>query len=135
MRPPNPAARRWVRSTVRPISALSTLHIQLTVRACPGPTQAPYHAQAPVPGKDIKVPPAPQAQAVVPTTPGAGPSVPHMGPTPVYHYVNPATHEHVASLLPPNHPQMVCLQEGRHLRETRYGILGASARSSFALIL
>lgn len=126
MRPPSLAARRWVRSTVRPIPALFALHTQLTLRARPGPAPAAYNAQPPVPGKDIKVP-APQAQAVVPTTPGAGTSaVPSMGPTPVYHYVNPATHEHVASLLPPNHPQMVCLQEGRHLRETRYGILGAS---------
>lgn len=70
------------------------------------------------------MPPVPQTYAPV-VSPGAGPSIPSMGPTPVYHYVNPTTQEHVASLLPPNHPQMVCLQEGRHDRETRYGVLGA----------
>jgi hypothetical protein len=77
------------------------------------------------PGKDIKVPPAPSAP-MVPTTAtspgGAGPS----SPTHVYHYVNAATGDHVASLLPPDHPQMRCLQEGRHVTQTRYGVLGQS---------
>ncbi|KZT21408.1 hypothetical protein NEOLEDRAFT_758050 [Neolentinus lepideus HHB14362 ss-1] len=46
---------------------------------------------------------------------------------PVYHYVNPGTGEHIASLLPPDHPEMVCLQEGKHIAETRYGLLGVLA--------
>lgn len=58
---------------------------------------------------------------------GAGPS---MGPTPVYHYIHPITGDRVVSLLPPNDPKMVCLQEGVHVRETRYGILGASLPNS-----
>lgn len=42
----------------------------------------------------------------------------------VYHYQNPNTGEHLASLLPPDHPEMVCLQEGGHVNETKFGILG-----------
>ena len=41
----------------------------------------------------------------------------------VYHYVNPRTNEHVTSLLPPDHPEMICLQGG-HLTETKFGLLG-----------
>jgi hypothetical protein len=44
----------------------------------------------------------------------------------VHHYVNPLTGEHVVSVLPPNHPEMVCLQEGRHIKRTRFGLLGMS---------
>jgi hypothetical protein len=47
--------------------------------------------------------------------------------TTVHHYVNPATGEHIASLLPPDHPQMRCLQEGTHVPETHYGVLGVLA--------
>lgn len=43
----------------------------------------------------------------------------------VYYYQDPRTGQRVASLLPPDHPQMVCLQAGEHVRETRYGFLGA----------
>ena len=42
----------------------------------------------------------------------------------VYYYQNPRTGERIASLLPPDHPQMVCLQTGAHVPETRYGCLG-----------
>jgi hypothetical protein len=52
------------------------------------------------------------------------PTGPMMPATPVYNYVNPNTGDHVASLLPPNHPAMVCLQEGRHINQAHYGILG-----------
>ncbi|KAG2043329.1 hypothetical protein BDR03DRAFT_941113 [Suillus americanus] len=45
----------------------------------------------------------------------------------VYHYQNPLTGEHIASLLPPNHPEMICLQEGQHVNETKFGILGILA--------
>ncbi|THU85710.1 hypothetical protein K435DRAFT_822345 [Dendrothele bispora CBS 962.96] len=59
----------------------------------------------------------------------AGPSyvpVGHGSPT-VYHYINPITQEHVASLLPPDHPEMICLQSGQHVRETNFGVLGILA--------
>ncbi|EKM74938.1 hypothetical protein AGABI1DRAFT_47176 [Agaricus bisporus var. burnettii JB137-S8] len=61
----------------------------------------------------------------------AGPSYipqqhPSFSPT-VYHYVNPTTGEHVTSLLPPDHPEMVCLQQGQHVKETRYGLIGVLA--------
>jgi len=42
----------------------------------------------------------------------------------VYHYQNPNTGEQLASLLPPDHPEMICIQEGGHLNETKFGILG-----------
>jgi hypothetical protein len=45
--------------------------------------------------------------------------------TTVYYYQDPHTGQRVASLLPPDHPQMVCLQAGEHVPETRYGFLGA----------
>ncbi|KAH9969274.1 hypothetical protein BGW80DRAFT_638035 [Lactifluus volemus] len=45
----------------------------------------------------------------------------------VYYYEDPRTGQRVASLLPPDHPQMVCLQAGEHVPETRYGCLGVLA--------
>ncbi|KAF9467450.1 hypothetical protein BDZ94DRAFT_1185987 [Collybia nuda] len=45
----------------------------------------------------------------------------------VYHYTHPATQEHVVSLLPPDHPEMICLQAGAHVPHTNYGILGILA--------
>jgi len=85
-------------------------------------------------GTDVKFKVAPPTSAAL-YSPGAGPSSPHMGvalapampATPVYHYVHPVTHEHVASLLPPDHPEMVCLQEGRHIAKSQFGILGILA--------
>ncbi|CAL1706875.1 unnamed protein product [Somion occarium] len=89
-------------------------------------SSGPYVLESTAQAKDVKVPVPPQYAP--PPSPG-GPSRPplHMPPTRVYNYVNPNTHEHVASLLPPDHPQMVCLQEGRHVRETRFGLLGILA--------
>jgi len=55
---------------------------------------------------------------------GPGPS---MSPTMVYHYTNPITSEHIVSLLPPDHPEMVCLQAGEHVPESKFGILGIIA--------
>ena len=43
----------------------------------------------------------------------------------VYYYQDPRTGQRVASLLPPDHPKMVCLQSGTHVPDTRYGCLGA----------
>lgn len=42
----------------------------------------------------------------------------------IYHYTNPTTQQQVASLLPPDHPEMICLQAGAHVPHARYGILG-----------
>lgn len=59
-------------------------------------------------------------------TPAQGPSpqVPSMPATTVYNYVNPITQEQIVSLLPPDHPQMICLQQGGHVPRTHYGVLG-----------
>jgi len=62
----------------------------------------------------------------------AGPSVPRSGipsmpQTRVYHYVNPANGNHFTSLLPPDHPEMVCLQQGSHVKETKFGWVGIIA--------
>lgn len=47
------------------------------------------------------------------------------GPSPVlYHYRNPLTQDTVVSLLPPDHPEMICLQSGEHITQTKFGILG-----------
>ncbi|ETW80981.1 hypothetical protein HETIRDRAFT_62039 [Heterobasidion irregulare TC 32-1] len=78
---------------------------------------------------DVKLPlpvglPGPHPPMAYEAVLGAGPS---MGPTSVYHYIHPITGDRVISLLPPNDPKMVCLQEGVHVRETRYGILGVLA--------
>ncbi|KAF9007744.1 hypothetical protein BDZ89DRAFT_965518 [Hymenopellis radicata] len=49
------------------------------------------------------------------------------GQTPiVYRYVHPETGEQIASLLPPSHPEMMCLQSG-HVPHTSYGVLGILA--------
>lgn len=73
-------------------------------------------------------------QSNQPSTPNnvaAGPSVPTSGipcmpQTRVYHYVNPSNGNHVTSLLPPDHPEMVCLQQGSHVEETKFGFFGES---------
>ena len=60
----------------------------------------------------------------------AGPTQPTYGAIAseaiVYNYQDPRTGLTFASLLPPDHPQMVCLQAGQHVPESRYGFLGAS---------
>jgi len=45
----------------------------------------------------------------------------------VYNYINPVSGERVVSLLPPNHPEMICLQSGSHVPHTRFGLLGILA--------
>ena len=42
----------------------------------------------------------------------------------VYHYVSPQTGHQLTSTLPPDHPEMICLQEGGHITHTKFGILG-----------
>ncbi|KAG1871209.1 hypothetical protein DFJ58DRAFT_762804 [Suillus subalutaceus] len=56
-----------------------------------------------------------------------GRTMPMMQQPIIHHYQNPLTGEHIASLLPPNHPEMICLQEGQHVNETKFGILGILA--------
>jgi hypothetical protein len=94
-------------------------HLRIAGKATPphspvkGQIDKPYALQQ-------GVPPPPHALQ-------AGPSyAPRHDPTSVHHYVNPLTGEHVVSVLPPNHPEMVCLQEGRHIKRTRFGLLGMS---------
>ncbi|KAI5121956.1 hypothetical protein M0805_002027 [Coniferiporia weirii] len=45
----------------------------------------------------------------------------------VHHYQHPVTGHIFSTVLPPDHPEMVCLQEGRHIRTSRFGILGILA--------
>jgi hypothetical protein len=44
----------------------------------------------------------------------------------VYHYVHPVTQQRITSLLPPDHPEMVCLQQG-HERHSSFGLVGILA--------
>ncbi|TFK25242.1 hypothetical protein FA15DRAFT_668780 [Coprinopsis marcescibilis] len=61
----------------------------------------------------------------------SGPSCntqPTFTPSPtVYYYTNPVTGERITSFLPPTHPEMICLQAGEHVPQTKYGILGILA--------
>jgi len=50
-----------------------------------------------------------------------------MHETTVYHYNNPLTGDHLASLLPPDHPEMICLQRGGHDTQTKFGLIGILA--------
>jgi len=69
--------------------------------------------------------PTPNNVAAGPSVPR--PAIPSMPQTRVYHYVNPANGNHITSLLPPDHPEMVCLQQGSHVEETKFGFLGIVA--------
>lgn len=78
-----------------------------------------------------------EAQQVYVNPQAAGPSytsqpIPTPAPT-VYNYVNPLNGEQIVSLLPPNHPEMVCLQAGGHVTETNYGILGKHSSAGAAI--
>ncbi len=79
------------------------------------------------PPKGDKAPPAPEPSPAYMMVPGPSSyhtQPVHDGQTPiVYRYVHPETGEQIASLLPPNHPEMMCLQSG-HVPHTSYGILG-----------
>ncbi|KIJ54361.1 hypothetical protein M422DRAFT_25284 [Sphaerobolus stellatus SS14] len=61
----------------------------------------------------------PTMQAGASYTPGAGPIM--------HHYINPNTGERIMTPLPPSHPEMICLQEGRHIKHTKFGLLGILA--------
>ncbi|KAI0266987.1 hypothetical protein BC834DRAFT_822840 [Gloeopeniophorella convolvens] len=58
---------------------------------------------------------------------GATTTADDLGATAVYYYQDPHTGHRVASLLPPDHPQMICLQAGTHVPASHYGILGVLA--------
>jgi len=84
----------------------------------------PFVAEGAAKADQVKVPiPPPPSHSPA----GPSPRIPSMPATTVYNYVNPATGEHIVSLLPPDHPQMVCLQQGGHVPSTRYGVLGILA--------
>jgi len=86
----------------------------------PHPTgKVPHGDKSDVRKHDAAPPPLPTLQA--------GPSYGPLHGTMVHHYVNPHTGEHVTSVLPPDHPEMRCLQEGRHIKRTRFGLLGVLA--------
>jgi len=58
----------------------------------------------------------------------AGPSSPYGSPpVMVFHYQHPLTGDVVTTALPPDHPEMICLQEGRHITHSKFGILGILA--------
>ncbi|KAL1704912.1 hypothetical protein EV121DRAFT_259127 [Schizophyllum commune] len=81
------------------------------------------------PPADVKHPEGPQAAPSVPFM-TAGPShIPHAGPAQpqVYYYMDPQTGNQIASLLPPDHPEMICLREGQHVTKTSFGLLGIIA--------
>ncbi|KAI9571161.1 hypothetical protein HD554DRAFT_2079034 [Boletus coccyginus] len=88
--------------------------------------------------KDNVRPPGPvdkQQQKVPVQQPPSTPPVVslHVAPVPVmpqptvYYYQSPVTGEQLATLSPPDHPEMLCLQRGGHEPRTKYGILGILA--------
>ncbi|OBZ67185.1 hypothetical protein A0H81_12781 [Grifola frondosa] len=85
-------------------------------------SSGPFVAQSAHKGQDVKVPAQSPGSAA-----GPPPQFPSMPSTTVYNYVNPVTHEHIVSLLPPDHPQMICLQQGGHVPHSHFGLLGILA--------
>lgn len=62
-----------------------------------------------------------------PVSPSPGPATPFAQPQ-MHYYENPMTGHVLASPLPPDHPEMQCLQAGGHVAgATRWGILGVLA--------
>ncbi|KAI0093037.1 hypothetical protein BDY19DRAFT_921678 [Irpex rosettiformis] len=87
----------------------------------------PYVPAGTTDAKDVKIPlESPETQN---DSPASGPpptNFPSMPATTVYNYRNPMTGDIVCSLLPPDHPQMICLQQG-HVLQTKFGMLGILA--------
>ncbi|KAI0358363.1 hypothetical protein OH77DRAFT_1587439 [Trametes cingulata] len=73
--------------------------------------------------QDVKVPPSDPYAAGQPPPPQTS----QVPATTVYNYINPNTGERIVSLLPPDHPQMICLQQGEHIAHSKFGILGILA--------
>lgn len=90
-----------------------------------GESKAGTVSKAPA-GIDSKSSP-PSSPKLQPSTPApsAGPSSPN-GVT-VYNYQNPHTGHVMTSLLPPDHPEMICLQQGQHITKSRFGLVGVLA--------
>ncbi|KAI0342175.1 hypothetical protein BDW22DRAFT_244847 [Trametopsis cervina] len=87
----------------------------------------PYIPSGTTDAKDVKVLPPQEPESTDAPHAGAPPyGYPSMPPTTVYNYMNPASGNIVCSLLPPDHPQMVCLQQG-HVPHSRFGLLGVLA--------
>ncbi|KAF9241878.1 hypothetical protein BU15DRAFT_73216 [Melanogaster broomeanus] len=97
------------------------------------------YVAAQVPAEDVQSPvpsdkqqPRPQVQqgpsiAPIMSVHGRPAPAPIMYQPTVYHYQNHVTGDHLASLLPPEHPEMLCLQQGGHIPQTKFGILGVLA--------
>ncbi|KAI0645648.1 hypothetical protein C8Q79DRAFT_965621 [Trametes meyenii] len=87
-------------------------------------TSGQYLPDGAAKAQDIKVPPPSD-----PYTAGQPMSLQaaQMPATVVYNYVSPTSGERIVSLLPPDHPQMVCLQQGGHVARSKFGILGILA--------
>ncbi|KIJ68101.1 hypothetical protein HYDPIDRAFT_148404 [Hydnomerulius pinastri MD-312] len=92
--------------------------------AAQGPSE---DAQVPVASGKQPKPPVPQGPPIPPMISVHGRPAPTMHQPTIYHYQNPLTGDHLASLLPPDHPEMMCLQQGGHISQTKFGILGVLA--------
>ncbi|KAH7108349.1 hypothetical protein BKA62DRAFT_753062 [Auriculariales sp. MPI-PUGE-AT-0066] len=102
----------------------------MTVSDAAPPSYVDSHHDAPL--IDVKVPepeaPVQQQQqqpiaAQMIAGPVAGPVNGSSAPPVVYYYQDPATGNRIATLLPPDHPEMLCLQYG-HTTKTHFGVLG-----------
>ncbi|KAL5507618.1 hypothetical protein ACEPAH_7074 [Sanghuangporus vaninii] len=84
--------------------------------------------QAPV-NKNFNSAAASAAPKLDPSLPYAPTSAPLAGPSGsnVYHYQHPVSGHVITTSLPPDHPEMICLQAGSHIRSTRFGLLGVLA--------
>ncbi|KAG1762863.1 hypothetical protein EDD22DRAFT_889322 [Suillus occidentalis] len=94
----------------------------VAAQASPNDQQQPPSMTDKTPNQQVQLPAIPHNTVMAVHTR----TTPVMQPT-VYHYQNPLTGEHIASLLPPDHPEMICLQQGGHVNETKFGILGIMA--------
>lgn len=111
----NPPAYEYVAGSAYTCSlALAGLHLTATI--CTGSSQAPLGKPSEAKPNMPPPPPQPQAQPYGATVPGHS--------TTVYHYQDPRTGQQISSLLPPDAPAMICLQQGEHIAQTQYGILG-----------
>ncbi|KAF5325776.1 hypothetical protein D9611_000448 [Ephemerocybe angulata] len=113
---------------------LQTPNMQETRQGIPAENPPAYDAVSPHYPYDKPKPQIPssldQSEPLIPYNYG-GPAFntqPTFTPTPtVFYYNNPVTGERITSSLPPSHPEMICLQAGEHVPQTKYGILGILA--------
>ncbi|KAG8979286.1 hypothetical protein FRB90_008115 [Tulasnella sp. 427] len=90
-----------------------------------GESKAGAVGKAPIDSKSPPSSPRLAPSASYYPAPTAGPSTPN-GVT-VYNYQNPRTGHLITSFLPPDHPEMICLQEGQHITKSRFGLVGVLA--------